>query len=91
MINDPVWLVVSALAVYRLTHLITDDLIAEPLREAVANHGEPWSTGIECAWCVSMWVAAGSVGLWLLVPSLWHGAAVVLALSAITGLLAEHS
>jgi hypothetical protein len=90
-LNDPLWLVVSALAVYRLTRLITDDLITEPLRKAIEHLGEPWATGIECAWCVSVWVCAGSVAMWLLIPALWHVLAVVLALSAVAGLITEHT
>ena len=46
------WLLVNALAVYRITRLTTDDIISEPLRARVTRLGEPWASGVECPWCL---------------------------------------
>jgi hypothetical protein len=55
------WLLVNALATYRITRLITDDLIADPLRARVTRLGEPWASAIECPWCMSFWVLLGGM------------------------------
>lgn len=83
-----------ALAVARLTGLITQDLITEPVRDAVigrlpANQvGEHLEDLITCPWCVSIWVAAVVAPLvyqagdtpWVFVP------AFALAMSQLTGM-----
>jgi hypothetical protein len=83
------WLLVNGLATYRLTHLITDDLITEPLRARVIRLGEPWATGIECPWCVSFWVATGVVVLSVSAVDLWAPIATIFTFSAVAGLLAN--
>lgn len=80
--------VLDALAVFRLTHLLTDDFIAKPIRDQLVRS----AYGVEfvtCPWCVSIWMAAVVVALQALVPRQWVYAAAVLAFSAITGLLAR--
>ena len=63
----PVWLqlLAYALAVARVTGLITADSITEPIRDWIAVRlddrpktlGEAINTLITCPWCASIWVA----------------------------------
>lgn len=84
------WLLVNALAVYRITRLITDDLIADGLRSRVTRLGEPWASGIECPWCVSFWIACVVVVVAWTLPQVWAPWAVIFAFSAVAGFLASH-
>ncbi len=93
----PVW-VVYALAVARLTGLVTTDEITQPIRGSVLTRldrlprARYWiETLITCQWCASIWVAAPVAPLvvwhptsaWLFVP------AVALAMSQVTGMLSD--
>lgn len=107
------WLLVDALAVYRLCHLAAKDSITEKARKhlldqakrvafehatSTANAPTPIDTNwygrlwvlVTCPWCLSVWLAAPVVALTQLEPSCWQYPAAGLALSAVTGLLAEH-
>jgi hypothetical protein len=91
----PAWLLVvlTLLAVYRLSRLVTGDYITRPMRTWVNEHyGENrLSYFVTCDWCVSFWLGA------LLAPVVvWWGdnrvvlaALLALAASAVAGLLAE--
>lgn len=88
--------VLAALAVYRLTRLVTADSIWERTRERLLTWPDPgfWRrklrTGVECPWCVSMWLGAAVVVAAYHVPGAWFdGPALVLACSAAAGLLAS--
>jgi hypothetical protein len=96
------WLIVDALAVYRLAILITKDTITEPLRDRIIAMPKTWSSPAErisprprlaafitCPWCVSIWIAAAVVALTNFAPTPWQYAALGLALSGVTGFLAE--
>lgn len=86
---------VYALAVARVTGLITADEISRPARDWVTEHLPPYPIFIPveylltCPWCVSIWVAAA------VVPVAWQwgghpwlfGAALVLAISQVTGMV----
>jgi len=94
----PLWvLAVYALAVARLTALVTVDGITEPVRNGVLRKmpdnrvGEFVAELITCQWCASMWVAAATVPVvW------WHSkagwaivAGLVLAASQVAGMLSR--
>ncbi len=97
----PVWLqlLLYALAVARLTGLITSDAITEPIRDRVigwlddtpGSSGDWFSTLITCPWCAGMWVslvAAPLIWTWgqspiMLIPAL------ALALSQFTGVTSD--
>lgn len=84
----------DALACYRLTKLVLDDRITQSLRERVfARFGDPnqsmVSFLITCPWCASPYAAAGVVAARRWAPRAWSPLADVLAMSAVTGLLAE--
>lgn len=96
---DPVLLVVYALAVARVTGLITTDAITEPIRDRIIaglddrprTLGAHITTLITCPWCASVWVAAVAAPLvwfWgdspiMLVPALG------LAFSQVTGAISD--
>jgi hypothetical protein len=94
----PLWvLAVYALAVARLTALVTVDWITEPARAALVRRlpanraGEFVSELITCQWCASIWVAAAAAPVvW------WHSkdgwaivAGLILAASQITGMMSQ--
>jgi hypothetical protein len=97
----PAWLMVvlTILAVFRVTRLVNEDTITAPLRRWVVGRDgelEPdevgrWGYFITCPWCVSIWV--GTVVS--VVAVLWGDNRVVLigllalAASASTGLIAS--
>lgn len=87
-------LVVTVLAVARITRLVTTDKISEPVRVAVAQRlreGNAVAYLLHCQWCVSVWVGVPAAGLlcagygW----ALWWWLPVGLALSYTVGLLAR--
>jgi hypothetical protein len=86
--------IIDALAVYRLTRLLTEDAILEQpradLEAALTDAGHPLAAeGIRCPWCVGMYVAGAVTVLSTLAPRPWRPLARALALSAITGALSE--
>ena len=83
------WLIVDALAVYRLVQLIGRDAITARGRDVVQKRSQAAFLFITCPWCVGLWIAAGAVALTRFVPSAWQYAALALALSGIAGFLAE--
>jgi hypothetical protein len=86
---------VDALATYRLTVLIKDDKITEPLRQAVfRRYGHLGDTDVRnpsyllgCPWCLSMYFGALAVAGRRYVPGAWKPLSRALAFSATTGLL----
>jgi len=90
--------VLDALAVFRLTRLVTQDTLppVRKAREALIEWDEkrgkdsPYAELITCPWCFSMWV---SLGLVFVVKRFawWKSMRRVLAFSAVSGLLAEVS
>ena len=89
--SGPLALLVDALACYRLTRLVTRDEITRSLRSHVASSGpEQFATLLNCAWCVSWWVACVVAAARRLEPKTWSPVAEALALSAFVGLVAEN-
>jgi hypothetical protein len=84
-------LIVLALAVYRICRLIIEDAVTERLREAVWSRFDS-SRGIgyliTCYWCTGFWVASLLVLLFIIVPVPTMAASLVLALSALAGIIA---
>lgn len=89
-------LLIDGLACYRLTRLITTDAIfATPRDEllgALYRNGHPaalkLAEGLECPWCVSIWVA-GAITLTRRERG-WARIRRGLAVAAIAGLVADH-
>lgn len=92
-------LVVYALAIARITGLITQDALTDPVRDRLitwldnrpATLGSSLATLITCAWCAGMWISLIAAPLvwwwgdspWLLIPAL------ALAFSQITGMTSD--
>lgn len=92
-------LLIYALAVSRITGLITQDAITEPLRDRLigwldnrpATLGSAIATLVTCPWCAGMWVSLVAAPIvwwvgdspWLLIPAL------ALAFSQITGMTSD--
>lgn len=91
MIIDFFTYVIMALAAYRLTRLLTTDVILEGLREKIWKKYPP-STKLgylfTCNWCMSIWAAAFIIGLASLLPAVAYVVSLVLSISAIVGLVA---
>lgn len=79
---------IDALAVARLTRLVTEDTITEPLRERLSDR-ERLHYLITCPWCSSPYIAAGALLARRFAPGLWDPLARVLAFSEVAGLIAE--
>lgn len=92
--------ITDALAVHRLTRLVTKDTITEGLRfklqRAAMNAdvedgiAQKLQTLSSCPWCSSFWIALGVVAIRRLAPGIWEPVARVLAFSAVAGLVAEN-
>jgi alkylhydroperoxidase family enzyme len=84
-------LAVGALAVHRLTRLITEDSITEPLRRPVLEDrpDSRLADFLTCPWCVSVWVAAGWLALTAAAPRIARPLGAVLAWSTAAGLLSS--
>lgn len=96
---------VDAACVWRIVRFVTKDALAEPLRKWA--HGRGWrSNGSEtagratarkfsyfltCAWCTSIWIAAGVVLLTEYAWTAWRPVALVLAFSAVAGFMGDRS
>ncbi len=83
------WLILGALACYRLTRLVTADQITLPLRTWVLDRNRWFGYLVTCDWCLSIWVAP-----WITAGIMFHGEhlfvqapIVAFSLSAVTGLL----
>lgn len=91
-------LILAALAVARLTRMVTTDRITQAPRERllrylISKYSEDALVVylIICDWCVSVYVAAGVTAAWILAgDTLWFQApAAALALSYVAGFLAS--
>lgn len=82
--------VVLALGAFRLTHIITTDVIADPLRQWVwSKYDTSTKIGymITCNWCTGFWVSLLTVAGASVLPQLTFVVSLVLAISALVGLL----
>jgi hypothetical protein len=83
--------VILALAVYRLTRLITTDVILNKYREKIWNKYPIENEGIgyliTCDWCISIWTSSLVVVMYTIAPDIAIAVWSVFALSAIAGLM----
>ena len=83
-------LLIDALATHRITHFITADYLAQPIRDYVQHrHGEGSKPDylVNCPWCTSIYVGAGVALARLVAPRTWHVVATALALSDVASLI----
>lgn len=87
-------LALDALAVFRISRLLTDDAILDAPRsryvDRMTERGhENLAYLATCGWCVSAHVAFGVVVARRLFPLAWSPVARALAFSAVAGILSE--
>lgn len=85
-------LFILGLAVYRVAHLIVEDLVLEPIRERTVfklAHDNMVRELFECMWCVSLWLGGSATIAWWLDPTITTWVAIPFALSAFAGFLAS--
>jgi len=87
--NDVFHFVILALASFRLTRLITTDVIFEKLRERVWRRFSPAENGIgyliTCDWCTSIYTSSLLVLLYKIANEPTITVASILAISGIVG------
>ena len=91
---EPVDLAVQALAAYRLTRLVVEDEITEPLRDSIVKRfGAPADSKISylahCPHCVSIYASTAIVAADMIAPRLARPVLRALALSAVVSLAYE--
>ena len=84
---------ILALATYRITRLITRDVITESIRNRVWKKYPPESSKLgylfTCEWCMSIWTASLLYGCFI-ITSVTVIVVVPFALSAVAGLLTAY-
>jgi hypothetical protein len=89
---DITTLIILALATFRLSRLFTTDTIFEPLREWIWERKNP-STFLgylfTCNWCMSIWFASLIGICYTIVPAVTILPCLILALSAVAGLISD--
>ena len=82
--------IILALGAYRMTHIITTDAIADGFRNWVWSKFPPMSKIgylITCNWCTGFWVSLLFVVGASILPQFTFVVSLVLAISAVIGLL----
>jgi hypothetical protein len=90
MTIDLVTFTILAFAGFRLTHLITTDAIADGFRNKIWSKYAPMTKIgylITCNWCTGFWVSGFLVLFWLILPQITLVVSLVLAISALIGLI----
>lgn len=90
---DPYVLVVLAVAVARMTVLMTTDKITQPLRDKVLAKLGPdhmITFGVNCPWCWSIWLSFPMTAItFFTVSSIWLAILTALAVSWVGSYLAD--
>ncbi len=115
MTHSAIVLIVEALAVFRLTRLVTTDTVTAPVRDGIHERAtlrlvkrDPfagtvtesktvqrrgvWAWAwefVSCSWCVSVWAGGGVVAMMAWQGGWFQYVAAALALSTISGAIAE--
>jgi len=82
--------IILALGAYRMTHLITTDAIADSFRNWIWSKYSPMTKIgylITCNWCTGFWVSLLFVIGASILPQFTFVVSLVLAISAVIGLL----
>jgi hypothetical protein len=92
MTIDTLSFIILALAAFRLTYLITTDVILDSFRDKIWTKFPP-STKlgylITCNWCSGFWVSIFVVILYICLPQVTLVVSLVLAISALVGVLSS--
>jgi hypothetical protein len=91
---DLVTLVILGLATFRLTRFVVQDELLSGLRNRLWRKFPPETNKFgylfTCMWCMSVWTASLLVISRIIMPTITLYVCIVLALSAIAGLLAAY-
>jgi hypothetical protein len=91
---SPAEILIFGLAVYRLSRFFTRDFLFNKQRNKIWAKYPPESTKIgylfTCEWCMSIWVALALYLSRMIIPTPTYVVEVVLAASAIAGMLTAH-
>lgn len=89
---NPVALIVLALAVYRITRLITTDHIFDVPRNKLFDKFPPdrsWFGYLfSCNWCMSIWVSSLITVPYTIIPAATLAFSLIFALSAVAAIIA---
>lgn len=89
---NPTALIILALAVFRITRLITTDVIFDRPRTRLFKKFPPETSTFgylfTCNWCMSIWVSSLLVIPYTIIPTATIIAALIPALSAVAALIA---
>ena len=82
---------ILALAAYRMTRLVTTDVILNPIRKKIWKKYPPQNHNlgyvITCDWCSSIWVSSLVVIMYTITSSLTFAVCCMFAVSALVGLI----
>lgn len=83
--------IILALAVYRMTRLVTTDTILEKFRELVWRKSPPEKNGIgyliTCNWCTSFWVSSLVFSMYKMMTEPTVFVCSIFALSGVVGII----
>ena len=85
--------IILALAVHRLTRLVTTDIVTERIREKIWSKYPPHKGGIgylvTCNWCSSIWVASLVFSMYKISTEPVIFVCSILSLSSVAGLISR--
>lgn len=87
-------LLILILGVFRITRLIIEDTILEPVRERTVFRLDPRSKVrelLDCPWCLGFWLSMLAVISWAADPTVTGWVLLPFAISAGVGIIAERS
>jgi len=87
---DALTLLLLALGAFRVTLMITTDVVLQPLRDKIWSKWPPdtyFGYLFTCNWCAGTWVAGGFTILWFIAPDFLVMVSLFLAISAVIGLM----
>lgn len=88
--DNPIHLLILALATYRLSRLVVEDEITASLRDKIwAKYPPSTKLGylLTCYWCTSVWISTALIFSYILIPTVTITVALIFALSAVTGII----
>ena len=95
MNSETLDLVILALAVFRLTRLVTADTILERPREFIWKKSPPEKNGIgyliTCNWCTSIWTSSLVFSMYKITTEPTMFVCSILALSGVAGIITSRA